>query len=126
MDTQPPAVPLPPSPDDNQVRQWIIALHLSAFAGLLIPGFGNILGPLIIWLIKKAEIPALDPVGRSVLNFQISWTIYAIVSGLSMFLCIGLVLFPAVAIAWLVFVILGAIKASNGEAYKFPLTIKFL
>lgn len=125
MDIQPPAVPVPPSPGDNDVRQWMIALHLSAFAGLLIP-FGNILGPLIIWLIKKAEIPALDPVGRSVLNFQISWMIYALVSGLSIFVCIGWALFPAVAIAWLVFMIIGAVKASNGEEYKFPLTIKFL
>jgi uncharacterized Tic20 family protein len=87
---------------------------------------GNILGPLIIWLVKKPEMPGLDTVGRTVLNFQISWTIYAIIAGLSIWLCIGVVLVPAVLIAWLVFLILGAVKTSNGEPYQFPLTIKFL
>ena len=107
-------------------QQWIVFLHLSAFAGLVLPSFGHILGPLIIWLVKKPESPAIDAAGRNVLNFQISWTIYAFIAGFSIFFCIGAILFPAVLVAWLIFTIIGAVKASNGETYQFPLTIKML
>jgi uncharacterized Tic20 family protein len=136
MDTPPPAPnsdpspaplpPQPPAPGGASEQQWIVFLHLSAFAGIVLPSFGHILGPLIIWLIKKPESPAIDVAGRNVLNFQISWTIYGIIAGLSFFFCVGAFLFPAVVVAWLIFTIIGAVKASNGETYKFPLTIKML
>ena len=92
--------------------------------------FGNILAPLIVWQVKKAELPGLDAVGKNVLNFQISYMIYGIVAtvigivGSCIYVPIALPFI--VAIAWLVFTILGGIKASNGEAYDFPATIKFL
>ena len=131
MDT-PPATPDPlpqppaqPPSSGLSSNQWAVITHLSALAGLVLP-VGNILAPLVLWLVKKTEIPSLDQVGKDVLNFQISWSIYLLLSGLSMFFCIGVVLLPIAAIAWLVFLILGAIKASNGERYNFPLTIKFL
>jgi uncharacterized Tic20 family protein len=131
MDTPPATpdpVPQPPAqPPSSGLsgNQWAVITHLSALAGLVLPA-GNILAPLVLWLVKKAEVPSLDQVGKDVLNFQISWTIYLLLSGLSLFFCIGMVLLPVAAIAWLVFMILGAIKASNGERYNFPLTIKFL
>ena len=120
--------PLPPQQPAPGVgdQQWIVFLHLSAFAGLALPSFGHILGPLIIWLVKKPGSPAIDAAGRNVLNFQISWTIYGIIAGFSIFFCIGAILFPAVFVAWLILTIMGAVKASNGETYKFPLTIKML
>lgn len=96
----------------------------------MFPSIGNILPPLLIWLIKKAEMPALDPVGRSVLNFQISFTIYliasAIIFGITYCVVVTAVLPIAVYIAWLVFTIIGGVKASNGESYVYPLTIKML
>lgn len=107
-------------------RQWKIILHLSALLGCAVPFFGNIIGPFVVWIFKKEELPGLEPEGRKVLNFQISWSIYLILAGLSMFFCIGTVLLPVVGLAWLVFVIIGTVKVSNGEAYDFPLTIKFL
>ncbi len=131
MDTPsatPAPVPQPPAqPPSSELssNQWAVITHLSALAGLVLP-VGNILAPLVLWLVKKAEVPSLDQVGKDVLNFQISWSIYLLLSGLSMFFCIGVVLLPVAAIAWLVFLILGTIKASNGERYNFPLTIKFL
>ena len=119
--------PAPAQPPSSELssNQWAVITHLSALAGLVLP-VGNILAPLVLWLVKKAEVPSLDQVGKDVLNFQISWSIYLLLSGLSMFFCIGVVLLPVAAIAWLVFLILGTIKASNGERYNFPLTIKFL
>jgi len=126
LDPAPVPPPQPPAPGGISEQQWIVFLNVSALAGLVLPSFGHILGPLIIWLIKKPESAAIDAAGRNVLNFQISWTIYAVIAGFSFFFCIGAFLFPVVVIAWLVFVIIGAIKASNGETYKFPLTIKML
>jgi len=130
METTPPAVPEPPMPPAPQPspdeKQWKVILHLSALAGLVFPSCGNIVGPLIVWLIKKQDLPSIDPEGRKVLNFQISATIYILVSGLVLgwFTCF----IPPfiVFIWWLVYTIIGAIKTSNNEAFEFPLTIKML
>ncbi len=134
METPPPdsnPTPAPqPAPGGINEQQWIVFLHLSAFAGMVIPSLGHILGPLIIWLVKKPESPAIDAAGRDVLNFQISWTIWMFVSIIVAFagscLIVPIVIPFALGIAWVVFVILGAVKASNGETYKFPLTLKML
>jgi len=70
------------------------------------------------------------PRGRNVLNYQISWTIWIFASFIVGFafscLVIPMVIPIAALIAWVVFTIIGAVKASNGETYKFPLTIKML
>lgn len=132
-DSNPAPTPVPPqqpAPGGITEQQWLVFLHLSAFAGMVVPSLGHILGPLIIWLVKKPESPAIDAAGRNVLNFQISWTIWMFVSIIVAFagscLIVPIVLPVALGIAWVVFVILGAMKASNGETYKFPMTIKML
>jgi uncharacterized protein len=106
-------------------RTWDILCHLSALAGFVVP-LGNIFGPLVIWLIKKDQISSADAHGKESLNFQISMTIYGIVAALSIFAIIGFVLLPAVLIANLILIIVAAVKASNGEFYRYPLTIRFL
>jgi uncharacterized Tic20 family protein len=126
-----PTPPLPPTGPDpaqiaaNQERTMAMLCHLLAFAGLLIP-FGNVLGPLIIWLIKKDTMPLVDREGRESLNFNLSFTIYTIAAILSLFIVIGIVLLPIVFVVWLIFVIIASIKTSNGETYRYPLTIRFL
>lgn len=126
----PSPAPQQPAPGGITEQQWILFLNLSALAGLVIPALGHILGPLIIWLVKKPESAAIDAAGRNVLNFQISWTIWMVASvvlaAVGSCLVVPIFLPFAVGIAWLVFVIIGSIKASNGEAYTFPLTIKML
>ena len=111
-------------------QQWIVFLHLSALAGFVIPSLGHILGPLIIWLVKKPESAAIDAAGRNVLNFQISWTIWifasVIIAAVGSCLVVPIIIPFGLIIAWLVFVIIGAVKASNGETYQFPMTIKML
>jgi len=131
MDTPPPAIPplsTPPNPSpiSPDERQWKVILHLSALLGLVTPSCGNIIGPLIVWLIKKQDLPALDAEGRKVLNFQISYTIYMIIAGATVCIWIGWVLLPLIFILWLVFTIIGAVKVSNGEPYEFPFTIRML
>ena len=103
-----------------------IVCHLLGFAGLIIPFGGNVIGPLVLWLMKRAESPYLDVVGKEVVNFNISWTIYAAIAFLTVFAFIGFLILPVVAVAWLVLTIIGAIKASEGKIYRYPLTIRMI
>ncbi len=122
-----PPVPTPPTPPaDQDVKLWCLACHLSALSGFIGVPFGWVVGPLIVWLIKGKEIPAVQEHGKDALNFQISMTIYGIVAGLLIFAFVGFLLLPAVAIADLVLTILAGLKAYNGERFQYPLTIRFL
>lgn len=126
MDTPPPINPQPVlSPSDAQVRTWSMLVHLSALVGFIIP-FGSILGPLLIWQIKKHEMPAIIPHAYEALNFQISCAIYFIVAFLLMFVLIGAPLMVAIGIFALVCTILAAIKANDGILWRYPLSIRFL
>lgn len=102
--------------------------HLLALAVFILPSFGNIIGPLIIWLIKKDESAFVDKNGKESLNFQISVTIYMIAAVILTVLSLGILfLLPvAVSIVWLVYVVIATVKVSNGEDYSYPLTIRFI
>lgn len=92
---------------------------------LCLVGF-PIIGPLIVWLMKKDQSPYLDQQGRELLNFQISYLIYTFVAFLLCFVLIGFPLIFAIAVATLVLTIIGIVKASDGVIYRFPLTIRML
>lgn len=124
MDTPPP-IPETPNTAPSTDNTLAVVMHLLGFAGFVIP-VGNILGPLILWLVKRAESPLLDRTGKEVLNFQISFTIYGVIAGFLCFVLIGLLLLPALFILWIVFMIIAAVKTSNGEEYRYPLTIRML
>ena len=104
---------------------WGMLCHLIAFAGFVIP-FGNIIGPLVIWLIKKDQYEFVDDQGKESLNFQISMTIYFIISAILTVILIGIVLLIALAIFDIVVLIIATIKANGGEKYRYPLTIRLI
>ena len=137
MENTPPPVPennpptFPSSPtSDNSLA---VVMHLLGFSWFVFPFYGNILGPLVLWLIKRGDSPYLDRVGKEVLNFQISFSIYisaaiAVGTVLLIFL-IGILFYllaAAIWVAWVVLMIIGAVKTSNGEEYKYPFTIRLL
>ena len=110
----------------KEEQNWAMICHLSALAGFLFP-FGNIIGPLIVWLVKRAEMPLVDFHGKEALNFQITVTIAMAVSALLIFVLIGFVLMAIVVIGALVLTIRAAIKVSNGELdYTYPWSIRLL
>ncbi len=111
--------------DTISERNWGMFCHLSSLAGYLIP-FGHIIAPLVIWLIKRDESAFVDINGKEALNFQISITIYVLVSLVLTLLLVGIALLLAIGIADLVLIIIAGIKASKGEAYRYPLTIRFI
>ncbi len=99
--------------------------HLTALAGVIIP-FGNLLGPLIVWLVKRDESSLVDREGKESLNFQISMSIYAIVSSLLILLLIGIPMLVIVRLVDIILTIVASVKTANGESYTYPLTIRFL
>ena len=124
----PPPTPtlLPPNPE-SQARTWNMLCHLSALAGFIGVPFGNVLGPLIVWQIKKNEIPSVEIHGKAAVNFQITVLLAGLAAGVAMFVgilfCIGWFLLPVViliGLAGLIFPIIAGIKANNGEDYRYP------
>ncbi len=106
-------------------KQMGLFLHLSQFANLILFPIGIVL-PIVLWQTQKDKMPALDAHGKMVVNWMISSTIYVIASIILMFVLIGFLTILAVGIMGIVFPIIGAVKANNGEFWEYPLTIKFL
>jgi len=121
---------IPPGPGSKEInkdaRMWAMFCHLAGLAGLIIPVVGNIVAPLVIWQIKKDELPFADEQGKGAVNFQISMSIYMAAAGLLCFACVGFFLLPAVVIVDLIFLLIAAVKANNGYHYRYPLTIRFI
>ena len=114
--------PVAATPDD---RTWGMLCHLLAFAGYLIP-FGHIIGPLVIWLLKKEQSPFVDDQGKESINFQITMTIAVAVVVALMFVLIGFVLMPIVVVADIVLVIVATVKANQGIAYRYPFCLRLI
>ncbi|QKK03668.1 MAG: DUF4870 domain-containing protein [Pseudomonadota bacterium] len=110
---------------DSETRNWAMILHLSLLSGLVVPLAGLIV-PIIIYVIKKESLPGLVPHGHVVFNWMISAVIYAIISVLLILAAgLGLLLLGALAIVSIVFPIIGGVKASEGELWPYPLSIRF-
>ena len=109
--------------DENM---WAMFCHLSSFALFLIPFLGNIVGPLIIWIIKKDEFPLVNDQGKESINFQISMTIYFFASILLSVIVIGVPIMIAILLFVPVITIIAAVRASEGIKYRYPLTIRFI
>ncbi len=106
-------------------RLWGMLCHLLSFSGYLIP-FGSLLGPLVVWMVKKDEMPFVDDQGKESLNFQLTMLIAVIVSAILMLVLIGFVLLGVLIIFQIVVVIMAAIKANDGVKYRYPYTIRFI
>lgn len=111
--------------EDPQERTWAMACHLAALAGL-VTGLGFILGPLVVWILKKDQYPLVDDQGKESLNFQISMFIYGLISAVLILVLIGFVLLAVIGIFDLIMIIVAAVAANNGERYRYPLTIRLI
>ena len=107
--------------------------HLAALFGLLLPSLGAVVGPLVFWLLKRLDHPAIDAAGKESLNFQLSILIYSWVLGVlgaaTAFILIGFLFLGAavlVGILGLVLAVVASVKTSNGQPYRYPFTIRFL
>ena len=106
-------------------KNWALFTHLATFSGFIIP-LGSILGPLVIWLMKKNDSSFVDQHGKAAVNFQISLLIWIIICIPLCFILIGFVLIGILAILHIVCAIINMVRASNGEPAGYPLSIKFV
>jgi len=106
-------------------RMWAMLAHISAVAGFIFP-FGNIIGPLLIWILKKEEFPFVDDQGKEALNFQISISIYVIISIILVFILIGIPILIIIGLFALIMTIIASISAYDGKAYRYPLTFRVI
>jgi uncharacterized Tic20 family protein len=136
---------------ERDSRTWSMICHLSALAGFVV-GFGNVLGPLIVWQIKKNELPEITPHGKAALNFQITLILINIIAAICFFgsivssigfksigninptfpfligggFIIGGLVLVVINVLGLIFTVIAATKANNGETYKYPFAIRFI
>jgi uncharacterized protein len=106
-------------------RTWSVVVHLAALSALIIP-LGHLLGPLVIWLIKRADMPMVDRHGKEALNFQITVTLASFVCGLLFVVGLGVILLFVLLAADAILVIMAAVKTSRGEAFRYPFTLRLI
>jgi uncharacterized protein len=115
----------PPSPPNRDQNMWAMFCHLAGLLGLFLFPL-SIIAPLVLWLMKKDEYPLVADQGKEVVNFQISIAIYGIISAILIIVLIGIVMLIALGIFALVMGIVGMMKANEGIAYRYPMTIRLI
>jgi uncharacterized Tic20 family protein len=119
----PSTTPASLSQDD---RNWGMIAHLSALAAFIVPFLGGVLGPLVVYLVKREQSAFAADAAREALNFNITVGIGYVVCMCLAIVFIGIPLMVALGIAWLVLTIVAGVRASEGIAYRYPATIRFV
>lgn len=125
MDETPPTLPPDATAPGKEERMWAMIAHFSAFSGHIIP-FGHIIGPLIVWILKRDQFPLVADQGKEALNAQISFTIYFLGAGILCYFCIGFLVLPVVWLADIILVVIAGIKANKGVKYRYPAIFRFV
>ena len=130
-DTQTPAPEPLPATVSSEERTWALIGHLSAFSAF-ITIVGGVVAPLVVWLVKRDTLPFAGDQAKEALNFNITvaigfaalWIITIVTFGIGLLLTVplGIILF----VAWVVFVVMAAIKANEGVAYRYPFTLRLV
>lgn len=112
-------------PSSKEERTWAIVAHLSALVGCFIP-LGNVIGPLIVWLVKREGSAFVDIHGKEALNFNLTVTIFAAIATLLMLVLIGAFLMIALFVFWVICLIMAVMKVNEGKMYRYPITFRFI
>jgi uncharacterized Tic20 family protein len=107
---------------DRETNQWAMFIHFSILAGWVVP-IGGLIVPIILWQMKKDELPGIVPHAHVVLNWIVSSLVYAMICFVLMFVIIGIFGFMALGLATVIFAVYGGIKANEGELWEYPGTI---
>ncbi len=106
-------------------KTYLMLMHLSQFAGFVVPFLGYI-APVLMWISNKDTHVNVDKHGKNIINFLLSCFIYAVISCFLIIILIGIPLLLLLGVLYIVFIIMAAVKANKGEYWEYPLTIKFL
>lgn len=116
----PAPIPVSPGAVTQEEKTLGIVMHVLCLIGL------PILGPLVVWLMKRDESSYLDQQGRELLNFQLTYLLYAFLAALLLLVFIGALLLPLIGFAVIVLTVMGIVRAAEGKIYRFPFTIRLL
>ena len=117
-----PASAPPPNDRERETRQWAMFIHFSVLAGWVVPLAGLVV-PIILWQVKKDELPGIVPHAHVVMNWIISSLVYGVIFFILLIVFIGFLGFIALGLATIIFAIIGGIKANEGELWPYPGTI---
>ena len=107
---------------DRETNQWAMFIHFSILAGWIVP-IGGLIVPILLWQIKKDELPGIVPHAHIVLNWIVTSLVYAVICFILTFVLIGVLGFIALGIATIIFAIVGGIRANEGKVWEYPGTI---
>lgn len=110
----------------NDEKNWGVYCHIATILGVFVPVLGNFLGPLVVWLMKKEEIPFVEDQGKEVLNFQITLLLISIAAGFLSAIFIGIIILWLLPFYWLICTIVGSMNASKGVAFRYPVTLRLI
>jgi uncharacterized Tic20 family protein len=110
----------------RDARKWATICHLSALVGLLGNGIGFLLGPLIVWLLKREDDPFIDAQGKEAVNFQLTMFLAMLVAGVLALLLVGFLLMAAVGLVMIALPIVAAVQANEGRPFRYPFAIRFI
>lgn len=116
----------PGAPPTEKERTWGMLAHLSALVGIPMPMIGIVLGPLAVWLLRRDDSAFVEAHAREALNFNITVLLAAMACILLMLVFIGVLLGTALFVAWLVLILIAAIKASEGAPYHYPFALRLV
>jgi uncharacterized Tic20 family protein len=120
MTDQPDSIP------SGDERKWAAFAHLAALAGIVVPFGGAVLGPLIVWYMKKDTMPFVADQGREALNFQLTVLIASCAGIVLIFIGIGIPLLILLFIVNLVLIWIATFNASEGVAYRYPISLRLV
>ncbi len=107
---------------DKETNQWAMFIHFSLLAGWIVPVAGLVV-PILIWQMKKDELPGIVPHAHIVLNWIVTSLVYALICLLLTLIFIGVLGFLALGIVTVIFSVIGGIKANEGEVWEYPGTL---
>jgi uncharacterized protein len=107
------------------VDTYCAAMHLSQFLNVILP-IAGIAAPVLMWSLNRDQDPRIDAHGKALINWLLSLLIYATVSAILVFVLIGGILLLVLGVVSVVFAVLGAVKASQGAMWEYPMSIRFV
>ncbi|MDX1951375.1 MAG: DUF4870 domain-containing protein [Verrucomicrobiota bacterium] len=130
-------IPHPNAGTKTDLQMWQTLCHLSALTVWLFFPFANVVGPLIVWMLKRDQSPAIDAHGKEAVNFNLSLAFYlwafGCITGVLIFFIVGLLFIPFLIVISILFPVIitifaaiASLKSSNGEFYHYPFTIRLL
>ncbi|HXQ63667.1 MAG TPA: DUF4870 domain-containing protein [Steroidobacteraceae bacterium] len=114
-----PGSPAPATAPSQEERQWAMLCHMSAML-MYVTVIGGFIAPLVIWLLKRDELPLVADQGRETLNFQITILLALIGAGILMIIVIGFPIFAGLLLFHFIVTIIAAVKSSDGVRYRYP------